>query len=211
MSAGNSKNGALRDFQKRLRASCVTASWNESAMERWERLFTRRIGGSEGNWRSKFWLLLPSMPPPIILYWVVAMAGKWVRFSKGFLIPLGLSLLMPVLLPSPLAKLCIAPGSHRAIEELGSDCCASVRISAFAESHSQNRIEAGGTCGDCTDILIVVSRKETIPASQFALGAPAGEVVGNSLSPDITSSRSRYGTPGHTTWNAGCLPIPMRC
>jgi hypothetical protein len=73
------------------------------------------------------------------------------RLNKKVLI-----LLTAILLISPISAsvLCIAPGSHVAIEELIAECCASSTISTQKDHHPGNGLIAATDCLDCTDFFI---------------------------------------------------------
>jgi hypothetical protein len=71
-------------------------------------------------------------------------------FSKMIVIFAAIFLLPPVT-PS---VLCVAPGSHIAIEELSAGCCAPSSVSTHGHKSLEDALSTADECQDCTDYLI---------------------------------------------------------
>jgi hypothetical protein len=72
--------------------------------------------------------------------------------------------LIPPVTPS---VLCIAPGSHVAIEEFDAGCCASPDVLRHAHGQAEDALGVIGACRDCTDYLISPTVSGPIPVSQL--------------------------------------------
>jgi hypothetical protein len=84
--------------------------------------------------------------------------------------------LIPPVTPS---VLCIAPGSHVAIEEFDSGCCASPYVFHHVQGQAEDALGVPGVCRDCTDYLISPTVSGPIPVSQLdVLRVLAAECVG---------------------------------
>jgi hypothetical protein len=70
--------------------------------------------------------------------------------------------LIPPVTPS---VLCIAPGSHVAIEELDAGCCASPDVFRHMHGQVEDALGATGACRDCIDYLISPTVSGPIPES----------------------------------------------
>ena len=77
-----------------------------------------------------------------------------------------------LLFPISASVLCIAPGSHVAIEELNAGCCASSAVSTRKDHHPGNGLNAANDCRNCTDILISLNEPGPIPESYGAAAGP---------------------------------------
>jgi hypothetical protein len=119
-----------------------------------------------------------------------------------------------VLFPSSASILCIAPGSHIAIESINAKCCASDRVLEPEATLAHNELGLTGNCGNCTDLFLTPYGREAIPKSHCdaASSAQAGELLGNQPPVELTLSQFR---PGAIRSMGGPNPfsssLPLRC
>jgi hypothetical protein len=119
-----------------------------------------------------------------------------------------------VLFPSSASILCIAPGSHIAIESINAKCCASDRVLDPAATHAHNELGLTGNCGNCTDLFLAPYGREAIPKSHCdaASSSQADEFLGNQPPVELSLSQFR---PGAIRSIGGPNPfsssLPLRC
>jgi hypothetical protein len=119
--------------------------------------------------------------------------------------------MVSILLPNSTAKICFTPGSHIAIEEMDSECCGHRGVYDTAVLHSQSRMEATGSCGNCTDILIALLGPETIPVSPGATGIPSYECLQMLPTAESSASRSRQSSAGNEALDTAFSSLPLLC
>jgi hypothetical protein len=73
------------------------------------------------------------------------------RFSGHGIVTI---IVLLLLLPKAPSVLCIAPGSHIAIESMNASCCAKPAISHQNINLQENGFVAAGDCLNCTDFFI---------------------------------------------------------
>ena len=119
-----------------------------------------------------------------------------------------------LMFPSSVSLLCIAPGSHVAIENINAKCCASARFPSPAALRARNELGLTGNCGNCTDLFMTPYGREAIPKSHCAAASSsqAGEFLGNQLPVELSPSQFRQGAitsiDGITPF---CSSLPLRC
>jgi hypothetical protein len=77
----------------------------------------------------------------------------------------GIFIIALLLFPSSPSVLCIAPGSHVAIEDIGTLCCISYASSPLPDSRPDSTFEEPGSCNDCTDLLQPANGISELPKS----------------------------------------------
>lgn len=120
-------------------------------------------------------------------------------------------LLVAMMLPDPAARLCIAPGSHIAIEKMDSNCCGSPEISLTAEMDCRDRLETAGDCGRCTDLPILSFGPETIRTSRAATGIPAFENPGLLAAADFPTLLSARDGLVYVALDQVSCSVPLLC
>ena len=93
--------------------------------------------------------------------------------------------------PGSLSILCVAPGGHIEIEDVGADCCASSSFSTPFGCQPDNGLTAPGNCRNCKDYLLSVNAREAVSKSYTHVAANpfADECPGNRLSADTLLSQ----------------------
>jgi len=118
------------------------------------------------------------------------------------------------LFPFSSSVLCVAPGSHIAIEDVNASCCAS-GISAASDHQLEKGFSSAGDCRNCTDFYITSAGRgvATVASCNTGVDPQFSECLSNELSADLSLLQ----------WTAGAfndigispLPtisaIPMRC
>jgi hypothetical protein len=138
--------------------------------------------------------------------------GKLRKQFKGKMTAFIIVILL--LFSSSPSLLCIEPGSHIAIENIGATCCASFEISTPAEAQPDNGLNEAGDCHNCTDILIT-SHVPVTASESYARSAanPFADKCSENHSPDVYSSL--FQTVGSINNNDRSIPgsssSPMRC
>jgi hypothetical protein len=90
------------------------------------------------------------------------------------------SALISLVLPVMPSVLCVAPGSHAAIEALDAGCCAPATF-VHGTVAQEEELSASGECRDCTD---------------YVLASPAGRLI------------SRISAAGPETISVECVRVP---
>jgi hypothetical protein len=87
--------------------------------------------------------------------------------------------------------LCIAPGSHIAIEDINAPCCSSDRVPSIDAQDARHEFELTDSCERCTDLLIAGFGREAIHPSRcdFARDLLAREFL-KDRAPEISFSLS---------------------
>ena len=67
-----------------------------------------------------------------------------------------------LLVPGSFSVLCIAPGSHIAIENINAACCRASHDRDFVTSHEQLELRMTGDCANCIDLFLTQSGPEAI-------------------------------------------------
>ena len=119
-----------------------------------------------------------------------------------------------LILPKAPSVLCIAPGSHIAIERMNASCCSKPVISHQNVSSHENGLVAAGDCHNCTDYFIESDGKSAVPDSFRCLGQDRSESATreNYISADTSSLMCWL----HSSENPGegcaiASPPPLRC
>jgi hypothetical protein len=118
-----------------------------------------------------------------------------------------------LLFPNSAAMLCIAPGSHIAIEDINSECCAPDRLAVPVEKQSLNQMVVTSVCGTCTDLFIYSYGREAIPKPCVdAAGMQGVEPSGDQLpaDPAILLVRQCF-VCNFDTLNSAFSSTPLRC
>jgi hypothetical protein len=122
--------------------------------------------------------------------------------------------MIAIITPISTSVLCIAPGSHIAIENLSSECCAHRVIPAAVEPPQAKEFESAGNCGNCVDFLLTGHGPGTVSeGSRKGAASVAGESIGRYLPPAIVFP-SEFGLGAN---NSVCAriplasPAPLRC
>ena len=125
------------------------------------------------------------------------------------------AVLFLLLFPGSASILCIAPGSHIAIESINAQCCESDSVLAPDATHAHNEIGLTGKCGNCTDLFMTPYGREAIPKSQgdAANASQAGEFPGDRLPPEPSISGFRQSDIGSSSDGIKSLSsfLPLRC
>lgn len=119
-----------------------------------------------------------------------------------------------LLFPSSVSILCIAPGSHIAIEDINAKCCASARILDPEATYAHNELSLTGNCGNCTDLFLTPYWREAIPKSHCdaASSSQAGECLGNQLPVELSLSQFRQDAIRSIDGlNLSSSFLPLRC
>lgn len=119
-----------------------------------------------------------------------------------------------MLFPGYSSVICIAPGSHIAIENFNAECCASSHISSPARNRPDNGFAAAGDCRNCTDLFITPNGRSAVTESfdNASAGAPAEECFGNHL-----SAIASFGLSPQSAFSDIDVPapisssVPLRC
>ncbi len=129
--------------------------------------------------------------------------------SKMIALIAALSLAPPVM-PS---VLCVAPGSHVAIEELDAGCCASSSTSTRGHGQTEDMLGTADDCEDCTDYLISALAEGRIPESAMAAGYSITAECGSLQPPAIPvpPPSSEIVPPNLGASNLLHFSIPLRC
>jgi hypothetical protein len=116
-------------------------------------------------------------------------------------------------LPSSASMLCIAPGSHIAIEDINAECCDSVCLAAPVEEQVHDRLSVPNICGNCTDLYIFLNGREAIPKSHINTASMRQvEFLGNQLPADpILSLFWQNIVCDINTANTASSSVPLRC
>ncbi len=95
-----------------------------------------------------------------------------------------------LLFPSSASVLCIGPGGHAAIEDIGSACCAGSVSAVRGDLRPHNGLAAAGDCHNCTDIFLTPNgRGGTMNSrSDFAPTSAFGAIPGTHIVPDALPS-----------------------
>jgi hypothetical protein len=119
-----------------------------------------------------------------------------------------------LLFPGSGSVLCIAPGTHIAIEAINAECCESPRISVPAAHPSNNPLDMTGNCENCVDLFLAFYGREGILQSDFS---PAGGMqvcatVGNHRpeDPSLPISRKSDGNSAEAPVIT-CPAVPLLC
>jgi hypothetical protein len=122
----------------------------------------------------------------------------------------GFSLLFPGLA----SVLCVAPGLHVEIEEIGAACCASSGISAPVGHQQGSGLSASGDCGHCIDIFLTQDGRGAILES--SKNAAAGSCT-DGCSESHTSTEASHSLPRTGAITGAFLiartysAFPLRC
>jgi hypothetical protein len=127
-----------------------------------------------------------------------------------------LALLAMVLLLSPSSSsvLCIAPGSHIAVEDVNSLCCVSHTVSPSTGLRPNGAFEGPGSCDNCTDVFLALNGNGVLSQSgSSAIAKPIdAEFLDASLSSDLSASLSRSAQTANPDAPVLLYPsIPLRC
>jgi hypothetical protein len=133
------------------------------------------------------------------------------RFKGNFLITASLFLL---LFPSSPSVLCIAPGSHVAIEDMTAPCCAPSGISAQSGRHPDAGFDGAENCNSCQDFLLMSNGQGLLLQSNklITTNPLADECLETLLSANISLllclpvAIASADVPALTY-----LPVPLRC
>jgi hypothetical protein len=126
--------------------------------------------------------------------------------SRGLVVGAVIASLIAIITPISTSVLCIAPGSHIAIEDLNSECCAHRVIPAEAECPQAKEFRSTGDCGNCVDFLLTGHGPGTVSeVSRKGAASFAGEYVGRYLPPAIVFP-SEFGLGAN---NSICARIPL--
>jgi hypothetical protein len=124
------------------------------------------------------------------------------------------AVLLLLLFPNSTSVLCIASGSHIAIEDINENCCASTIIPDQAVSHAQSELGLTGNCGDCTDVFMTLFGREAIPKSHCyaACSSQVGECLRNQLPAELSLSQFHQHAIGSIDrLNPSSSSLPLRC
>jgi len=116
--------------------------------------------------------------------------------------------------PSSSSVLCIAPGSHVAIEDINSLCCVSSDISRPSGSQPHNELSGPSSCNNCTDLFLASNGREVLPQSgNLSAAGQVDEVcLETCLSADISVSLRRSDKIGSAYSPVPvCSSVPLRC
>ncbi len=131
------------------------------------------------------------------------------RFSGRGMVIVSFAVLLFPSLPS---VLCIAPGSHVAIEIMNAPCCSRSAVSSPYVNPADGGIAPAGDCRNCTDLLIMPNGRG-VRLDSFSSAAPGQSVPAaqqNSLSPDDSYSVHRLNLKSAMIFSA--LPfLSLRC
>jgi hypothetical protein len=134
------------------------------------------------------------------------MKGNSRNLSRGLVMGAVIASMIAIITPISTSVLCIAPGSHIAIEDLNSGCCAHREILAAAERPQAKEFEAAGDCGNCVDFLLTGHGPGTVSeVSRKGAASIAGECIGRYLPPAIVCP-SEFGLGAN---NSICARIPL--
>ena len=130
-------------------------------------------------------------------------AGKTIAFAAAIA-------MMP---PVSACVLCVAPGSHIAIEEFNSGCCQSSKLTAQSRCLPNGCLDPAEDCGNCTDFLLSTEEGGRIPESTGnTANAPAAECFGIFRlwipSGSILPHGALYGLAALRSTSAS---LPLRC
>jgi len=118
--------------------------------------------------------------------------------------------------PSSARVLCIAPGGHAAIEDLGAACCASCGTSCRSDGQMHNGLAAAQDCRDCADYLITPNARGAVLDSpdDIAPSTRAHATSGNQTPPLASLSSALYRPDkydGRSALAPATSPVPLRC
>jgi hypothetical protein len=134
-----------------------------------------------------------------------------IRYKGEILIIASIFLLLFSRSPS---VLCIAPGSHMAIEDMNAPCCAPSDISAQSGRHPDAGFDGSDNCYNCQDFLLMSNGQGLFSQSNklTATNPLADESFETYLSEDISASLFRLITIANNDAPAlTYLPLPLRC
>jgi hypothetical protein len=133
------------------------------------------------------------------------------HFMGNAMISLAIFLL---LFPSSASVLCIAPGSHIAVEDINAACCSSSANGFQAENQPKNGFAAAGNCPNCIDIFLAANPRAAIPVSRDSVTphSPADAYLRDYIQADTPSLPHQSATFSKT---GAPIPIngfvPLRC
>lgn len=144
------------------------------------------------------------------------MNGGFRGFARRFMSPeVVLVAILFLMFPNSTSVLCIAPGSHIAIENINAECCASARILDAAAERAHNELGWTDNCGNCTDLLLTPYGWEAIPKSHgdAASSSRAGDFL--ETQPPVELSLSPFPRGASNSIIDGPNPfsssLPLRC
>jgi len=119
-----------------------------------------------------------------------------------------------LLFPGAPSILCIAPGSHVAIEELNSPCCASSEIRLQPGDQTHDEFAGPRDCNNCTDLFLASNGNGILskPRELAASSPLAAKCLESCLPDDVSVPLWRWGGIANTGAQInGCAPVPLRC
>ena len=122
--------------------------------------------------------------------------------------------MMVLLLPSSPSVLCIAPGSHIAVEDINALCCVSSAISPLSDIQPNSAFDKPGNCRNCTDIPLASNGNGVLsPSGSSAMANPLdAEFLDTTHTADLSASLNRSGQIGSPDAPVPIYPsIPLRC
>jgi hypothetical protein len=127
---------------------------------------------------------------------------------------LGLFVVVLLQVPGLSSVLCIAPGSHVAIEDITALCCVSSAISLPSSNHSDNGFDRPGSCKNCTDLFLASNGSGILPQSGNL--RTAGPFDAECMEPCLSSDTSVLQGRSVKIWStdvpiSACSSLPLRC
>ena len=94
-----------------------------------------------------------------------------------------------LLLPGPSCVLCIAPGGHVEVEDIGAACCSHFTQGFRGEQKPENGYASAGDCQNCIDLFFEADSRPAVLASSKTITAhsPADANVKNRLQANMAS------------------------
>ena len=139
--------------------------------------------------------------------------GSAGRMSHGTVVILAV---ISLVFPSSASVLCIAPGGHVAIEDLGAVCCVFSDISYRTEGCTDDAFAATGNCRNCTDYTIaLITRGAVLDSCSDVAPKPLARGAGtNHIPPGASLSSAAYRPVKYDARRGPvCLTasVPLRC
>jgi hypothetical protein len=116
-----------------------------------------------------------------------------------------------LLFPSNPSVICMAPGSHVAIEDLNALCCAHSKINIQDGCSPSDALNTAKDCQNCTDIIISINERGPISESNRATAGFLSDAGFEVRPPEIVPARL-FRRNSLAIFNASVFSsVPLRC
>jgi hypothetical protein len=125
-----------------------------------------------------------------------------------------LFVVISLLMPGSFSVLCIAPGSHVAIEDINALCCISPHIAYPSSTQPNSAFDQPVNCSHCTDLLLISHESGVLLQSGISTAANPfdADFLSASFSADLANAISQSIENGSLASPIPvCLSISLRC